>query len=236
MGKRIISQARGKGSLTYRVRRKAFKYKIGYPNFKEGEKLKGKVLKLVNSGGHSAPLAKIETEKQIFFVPAAKNLYEGQEIEINGKIQDGNIVKLGKIPVGRKIFNVELRYGDGGKIARSSGSFATILAKEKGKVKILLSSKKEMLLDEKNLAIIGEAAGSGRKEKPLIKAGKKHHIMRAKGKLWPRTSAVKVNAVDHPFGGGRGKRIKSKISKLNAPPGRKVGLLRPRRTGKRRGK
>jgi len=43
-----------------------------------------------------------------------------------------------------------------------------------------------------------------------------------------------MNAIDHPFGSGRGKRIKSKVSKLNAPPGRKVGHLRPRRTGRRK--
>ena len=60
------------------------------------------------------------------------------------------------------------------------------------------------------------------------------HMMKARNKLWPRTSAVKMNVVDHPFGSGRGKRIKSKIAKRNAPPGRKVGLLRPRRTGRKK--
>ena len=59
------------------------------------------------------------------------------------------------------------------------------------------------------------------------------HIKNARGgKVYPRTSAVKFNAVDHPFGSGRGKRIKSKIPKRNVPPGAKVGLLRPRRTGR----
>jgi large subunit ribosomal protein L2 len=40
-----------------------------------------------------------------------------------------------------------------------------------------------------------------------------------------------MNVVDHPFGSGRGKNPKSKVPKRNAPPGRKVGLLRARRTG-----
>ena len=57
---------------------------------------------------------------------------------------------------------------------------------------------------------------------------------KSRNKLWPRTSAVKFNAVDHPFGSGRGKRIKSKIAKNNSPPGAKVGTLRPRRTGRRK--
>ena len=59
-------------------------------------------------------------------------------------------------------------------------------------------------------------------------------MMKAIGRKWHRTSAVKMNAVDHPFGGGRGKRIKSKIAKRNAPAGAKVGHLRPRRTGRKK--
>jgi len=66
-----------------------------------------------------------------------------------------------------------------------------------------------------------------------MKAGKMFYAMKAKGRKWHFTSRVKVNAVDHPFGGGRGKRIKSKIAKRNAPPGAKVGHIRPRRTGRK---
>ena len=58
--------------------------------------------------------------------------------------------------------------------------------------------------------------------------------MKSKSKLWPRTSAVAMNAIDHPFGSGRGKRVKSKIIKRNAAPGKKVGLLRPRKTGRKK--
>ena len=58
--------------------------------------------------------------------------------------------------------------------------------------------------------------------------------MLAKGRKWHRTSAIKTNAIDHPFGGGRGKRIKSKIAKRNAPPGAKVGHIRPSRTGRKK--
>ena len=95
-------------------------------------------------------------------------------------------------------------------------------------------NKKEKKFNVNCRATIGKAAGSGRLDKPILKAGKQYHIKKSKSKLWPRTSAVKMNAIDHPFGSGRGKRVKSKIAKRNAPPGRKVGLLRPRRTGKRK--
>ena len=101
-------------------------------------------------------------------------------------------------------------------------------------MRVLMPSKKEKVFDIKCRATVGEIAGGGRVDKPILKAGKQYYIKKAKSKLWPRTSAVKMNAIDHPFGSGRGKRIKSKIAKRNSPPGRKVGLLRPRRTGRKK--
>jgi len=98
----------------------------------------------------------------------------------------------------------------------------------------MLPSKKEIKLNSRCRATIGSVAGAGRTEKPFIKAGKKHYKMKAKNKLWPRTSAIKMNAIDHPFGSGRGKNLgKSKTPKRNSPPGRKVGQLRASRVGKK---
>ena len=97
-----------------------------------------------------------------------------------------------------------------------------------------MPSKKEKKFNNNCRAIIGRIAGAGRLDKPILKAGKKHHMKKGKNKLWPRTSALKMNVVDHPFGSGRGKNPKSKIAKRNAPPGKRVGLIRPRRTGRRK--
>ena len=97
-----------------------------------------------------------------------------------------------------------------------------------------MPSKKEKKFKGNCRAIVGVVAGSGRIDKPVLKAGKKYYIKKSKSKLWPRTGALKVNAIDHPFGSGRGKNPKSKIAKRNSAPGQKVGLLRPKRTGKRK--
>jgi large subunit ribosomal protein L2 len=232
MGKRIIQQARGKGSLTYRVRRKAYKYRIKYPKLNvEG---KGKITRLINSSAHSAPIVRITIEKESFYNPAAQGVFEGQDVEIGkGKVEAGNILKLKDIPQGTKVFNIETNPGKGGKILRSSGCSGTVMAKDKKGVEILIK-RRRLKLHENCRATIGIAAGEGRKIKPFVKAGKKHHLMKSKGRKWHRTSAVKMNAIDHPFGGGRGKRIKSKIAKRNAPPGKKVGHIRPKRTGKKK--
>jgi large subunit ribosomal protein L2 len=232
MGKRIIQQARGHGSFTYRVKRKAFKCKLKYPRELKGE---GIVTKLFNSSGHSAPLAKVKYNKEIFSIPAFKGMIEGQKINFEGKeIKKGNILRLKDIPVKTQIYCIESRPFDGGKFIKTSGSSAVVNRVIGDKIMVLMPSKKEKRFNQNCRAIIGVVAGAGRLDKPIVKAGKKHYIKKSKGKLWPRTSAVKMNVIDHPFGSGRGKRVKSKIAKRNAPPGRKVGLLRPRRTGRRK--
>ncbi len=235
MGKRIIQQRRGRGSFTYRVRKKGFRYEIKYPELRG----QGQIIKLINSSAHTSPLAKIKIQDKTFLTPASKNSYEGQEISIgNGEIEKGNILELKNIPVGTKIFNIERKIRDGGKLIRAGGTSATLSKKGKEKVAVLLPSKKEVWFNEKCLATIGTAGGHGRLEKPMIKAGKKYKVMKAKGKLWPRTSPVKMNAIDHPFGSGRGRNPshgkKGKIPKRNAPAGAKVGTLRPKRTGRRK--
>ena len=231
MGKRIIQQARGKGSSTYRVNKTVFKYKLRFPRKIEDE---GKILKLVDSGAHTCPLAKIKSGKEIFYIPAFKNMIEGEKIIFGKEVKEGNILKLKDIPVKTRVYCIESRPGDGGKYIKSAGTCGIVSGVSEKEVTVHMPSKKEKKFNPESRAIIGIIAGDGRKEKPIIKAGKMFHIKKTKSKLWPRTSAVKMNAIDHPFGSGRGKNPKSKIAKRNAPPGRKVGLLRPRRTGKRK--
>lgn len=236
MGKRIIMQARGHGSLTYRVRRKAFSHKVGYPRT-EGE---GNVVKLVSSAGHSAPLAKIKINDHIFYNLAPEGMYVGQKIKLGKDKGNGSVMKMKDILTKTKVYNIESRPGDGGKLIRTAGSSATLIRKEKDKVTLLMPSKKEKIFNSKCKATIGVIAGGGKTDKPVMKAGTKYYIKKAKGKLWPRTSAVAMNAIDHPFGSGRAKNLAhgrlGKIPKRNAPPGARVGSIRARRTGRAKGK
>ncbi|MBX4211865.1 50S ribosomal protein L2 [Candidatus Pacearchaeota archaeon] len=232
MGKRIISQARGKGSLSYRVRRKAFMHKIKYP-MHDGE---AEIVSLIHSAGHTAPLMRVQIGNEAFINPAFKGAVVGQKLTINAlEIKDGNILMLKNVPAGTHIYNIENNPGDGGKMIRVGGSSATVAKKhEHNKVSVIMPSKKELILSGDCRVTVGVIAGEGRTMKPFITAGRKFWKMKTRNKLWPRTSAVKMNAIDHPFGSGRGKRIKSKIAKRNAPPGSRVGHIRPSRTGRRK--
>jgi len=231
MGKRIIIQARGHGGPRYRARKRAFIFKIGYP-IQEGN---AQVLDIFHSAAHSAPLLKIKINNEIFFNPAFNKACKGQEISISGNSGEGNILSLKNISAGTRIYNIERNPGDGGKMIRTAGSSAMLTKKHPyNKVSVLMPNKKEIILSGDCRATIGEIAGGGRIHKPFITAGRKFYKMKARGKLWPRTSGVKMNIIDHPFGSGRGKRIKSKIVQRNTPRGRRVGHIRPRRTGRRK--
>lgn len=231
MGKRIISQARGHGSMTYRVRKKAYIYRVKYPAL-EGE---AEILNLIHSPAHSAPLMKMKLKNEVFFNPAFDGAVVGESVKVGGaEVKEGNIIPLKNIPVSSNIFNIEVNPGDGGKLVRAAG-ISAIVSKKLGNNKILLTmpNKKEAVFSGDCRATLGTIAGGGRVFKPFMKAGRKFYKMKARNKLWPRTSAVKMNAIDHPFGSGRGKRIKPKIAQRNAPPGARVGHLRPRRTGRK---
>lgn len=235
MGKRITSQARGRGSLVYRVRKKGYRYRVKYPNSKG----KAEIIKIIHSPAHSSPLIKMKIGSEIFYNVAFENAFEGQNINVGivekGKSPGkGDIIMLQDAIPGMSVYNIETKPGNGGKLIRAGGSSGEIIKKEVDKVKILMPSKKTADFNSHCMASVGIVAGTGRLEKPLVKAGKRFHAMKAKGRKWHFTSAVKTNAIDHPFGGGRGKRIKSKIAKRNSPPGAKVGHLSPRRTGRRK--
>ena len=231
MGKRIIQQARGHGSLSYQAKKKAFIYKIKYP-MSVGE---AEIINIIHSTAHTAPLMKLKIMNEIFYNPAFNGAYVGQKLIINtSEAKDGNVMLLKDIPLTTHIYNIELNPGDGGKMMRTAGSSATVYKQyDHNKLSVLMPNKKEIILSGYCRATVGTIAGSGRVLKPFVTAGRKFFRMKSRNKLWPRTSAVKMNAVDHPFGSGRGKRIKSKIAKRNAPAGARVGHIRPRRTGRK---
>jgi len=232
MGKRLIQQARGKGGPTYRAPSFRYKGKARYNN----KELSAKIVDIVKSQGHSAPLVKLKysygTEG---FMIAPEHVRVGEEIEIkkDGKVKNGNTLSLKNIPLGASIYNIENVPGDGGKFVRSSGNFAKVVGQTKNKIIIELPSKKQKEFHPECRASIGIVAGSGRKEKPFLKAGKKYFAMKAKNKLWPKSGGTSMNSVDHPFGGTTSShKGRPTIAPKNAPPGRKVGKIRPRRTGR----
>ena len=136
------------------------------------------------------------------YILAPKGLEVGQHVSSGqgADIKPGNAMPLRYMPVGTTVHNVELRPGQGGKIARSAGMAVQLVAKE-GEFATLRMPSTEMrrvLIDCR--ATVGEVGNS---EHELIKIGKAGRN-RWKG-VRPQTRGVAMNPVDHPLGGGEGK-------------------------------
>lgn len=233
MGKRLIQQRRGRGTKTFTSRSFRFKGRVVH----QSAPSQGTVVDLVHCAGHSTPLMEVAYatgEKGLSFAP--EGIKVGDYISVGGlDIKNGNVLPLKEIPEGALIHNIELRPGDGGKMVRTSGSFAKIVAKTEHEIRVILPSRKERIFLPDCRAAIGVLAGSGRLDKPFLKAGTRFKKMKARNKLYPHVCGISMNAVDHPFG-GKCSHIKGRPTQAprNAPPGRKVGKIAPRRTGRKR--
>ncbi|MFQ6053194.1 MAG: 50S ribosomal protein L2 [Candidatus Bathyarchaeia archaeon] len=236
MGKKIRVQRRGKGSPTFRAAKRGRIAPVKYPPPTEG--LRGVIKGLLHEPGRGAPIAYVELgEGSGYYIAAPEGVHIDQSVFLgaDAPLEVGNVLPLGVIPEGTMVCNVELKPGDGGRIARSSGSFVTVVSHSPSGTTVKLPSKKNAILPNACRATVGIIAGGGRKEKPFMKAGEKYHLKKAKGQVYPVTKGVSMAAASHPHGGGRHRHPgKSTTVSRHAPPGRKVGLIAARSSGKRK--
>jgi len=230
MGKRILSQRRGRGSPTFRAPSHRFKTKLVYRNYDDVEKggtTKGEVLGFIDDPGHQALLMKVlfeNGEELIMLAPegikVGDNIYSGNQAPIGL----GNVLPLQNIPEGYYVYNIEKLPGQNGKFVRSPGAYAIVVSKEGSKVTVRLPSNRKVIFDGQCRATVGVISGGGRLERPLFKAGRSYHKFKAVNRRWPIVKGVSMNAVNHPFGGKSHTHKQSTVSR-NAPPGRKVGHI-----------
>ena len=234
MGKKLKQQRRGKGSVAYRKLPGTFDISVNYPQV---ENKVGEVINIFNHTGHTGPIMEVLYEDfSTGYLMAPEGISIGDKIYINkdNSYSLGSVLPLSKIVEGTPIYNIEFKPGDGGKMIRSVGSYAFISTRDEGKVTVTLPSKVQVVLSDKCRAQLGVIAGGGRKDQPIVKAGKNHYIKHAINALWPVNRGVKMSPVDHPFGGKQHHKGKSSMTSRNAPPGRKVGNIAARRIGRKK--
>ncbi|MEM0287726.1 MAG: 50S ribosomal protein L2 [Nitrososphaerota archaeon] len=238
MGKRILARRRGKAGLQFLAPKRGKIAAVAYPPFGSTTTMSGKVENILHERGRAAPLAKIVFSNGIAsYLPAVTGLLVGQEILVGSDAppSPGNILPLRYIPEGTAVCNIEKSFGDGGKIARSAGTSAIVFSQTGPTTVVKLPSGKSLFIDSRSRATIGTIAGGGKEEKPFLKAGNRLRYMRSRGKVYPTVRGVAMAVVHHPFGGGRHQHPgKSTSTSRNAPPGRKVGHIAPRKTGRGR--
>jgi large subunit ribosomal protein L2 len=236
MGKRLALQRRGRGSPRFRVPSRSCLDDIKYPIESEFE---GVVSEILRDAIHTSPIMRVKSkDNRSILLLAPEGIQIGQTIKISKTdkvLSIGNVLPIGNIPEGFPICNIEISPGDGGKLVRAGGSAATIISHSKEKTVIQLPSGKLKTLPSSARATIGVPAGGGRKDKPLVKAGARYHLAKARGRIYPIVRGVAMNPVAHPHGGGAHQHVgKPATIRRGMPPGKKVGSIAAKRTGRRK--
>src|SRR5881392_2301974 len=188
-----------------------------------------------NRNARIALLHYVDGEKRYILAPNRVKVGDRLQSGQGSDIRPGNALPLRYIPVGTTIHNVELKPGQGGKLARGAGMSIQLVAKEGDFATLRLPSTEMRRVPIDCRATVGEV---GNAEAELIKLGKAGRN-RWKG-VRPQTRGVAMNPVDHPLGGGEGKSSGGRhpVSPWGKPEGRtrKPNKASDRLISRRRGR
>ncbi len=136
------------------------------------------------------------------YILAPVGLKDGDKVMsgANADIKPGNCLPIENIPVGTLIHNIELNPGQGGKLVRSAGQSAQLMANEGKYSHVRLPSGEMRLILSRCRATIGTVGNTDHENMKIGKAGRKRHMG-----IRPTVRGSVMNPVDHPHGGGEGR-------------------------------
>jgi large subunit ribosomal protein L2 len=238
LGKRPLVRRRGRGGMQFRAASTGKLAPAKYPRFALSEQHEAQVIDIIHESGRDAPLAKVRFENGKWsYFPSVLGTRIGSKMQFGLKsgILPGNVISIQNIPDGTIVCNLERHFGDGGSLVKSAGAYATVFSHSSEGVTVKLPSGKFTTLHPQNRAMIGVLAGGGANERPFLRAGVAWRKMRARGRKYPIVRGVAQAVYVHPHGGGRHQHVgRSSTVSRNAPPGRKVGSIAARKTGRAR--
>jgi len=153
----------------------------------------------------NAPIAALYDYKSNSFsyVTAPKNIKIGDIIK-KGKyaeLKTGHTLPLSKIPIGSLIHNISLNPKHKSICSRSAGTFSILIEKRSKTCKIKLSSNKVITVSVNNFATLGIVSNEFSFLTTIGKAGRARWLNKR-----PTVRGVAMNPIDHPHGGGEGKK------------------------------
>jgi len=194
------------GRITIRRRGGGHKRKYRIIDFKRDKfDVEGEVIAIEYDPNRTARIALVEyPDKEKRYIIWPNELKVGDKIissyDSHVDIKPGNAMKLKHIPLGTIIHNIELEPDKGAKLIRSAGSWAQVMAKEKGFVHIRMPSGEIRLISLECRATVGQVGNIEHRSFMHGKAGRIRWLGRR-----PKVRGVAMNPVDHPHGGGEGK-------------------------------
>lgn len=153
-----------------------------------------------NRSARIALLHYADGEKRYILAPIGLNVNDSVISGNSVEIKVGNAMPLKSIPLGSFVHNIEMKIGKGGQMARSAGSYAQLMAKEKNYAQLKLPSGEIRLVRIECRATLGQVGNAEHENITSGKAGRTRWLGRR-----PKVRGVAMNPVDHPMGGGEGK-------------------------------
>lgn len=139
-------------------------------------------------------------ERRYILAPQGAAVGDAVVVSEVAPLKTGNRLKLRNIPVGYQVYNVEMKPGRGGQLARSAGSYAEVLANADGYTDLkLLSGEIRRVLWE-CYASLGQVSNPEHNLTVIGKAGRSRWLG-----VRPTVRGTAMNPVDHPYGGGEGR-------------------------------
>ncbi|MEW6249399.1 MAG: 50S ribosomal protein L2 [Planctomycetota bacterium] len=149
---------------------------------------------------HIALLEYPDGEKRYMLAPVG--LRAGDQVESGARVEPkiGNCMPLASIPIGMEVHNIEMRAGQGGKLVRTAGGQARLMAREGDWATITLPSGEMRKVRVECRATIGQLGNLDHQNITIGKAGRKRHMGRR-----PHVRGKAMNPHAHPLGGGEGR-------------------------------
>jgi large subunit ribosomal protein L2 len=163
----------------------------------------GEVKTVEYDPNRSAFISLVEyTDGEKRYILAPSGIKVGQTIAQGSGVSPdlGNAMPMKEMPLGTLIHNIELQPGQGGRICRSAGTYAQLMAKEGKYVALKLPSGESRFVLGECLATVGTLSNSEHQQEVKGKAGRSRWLGRR-----PRVRPAAMNPVDHPMGGGEGR-------------------------------
>jgi large subunit ribosomal protein L2 len=153
-----------------------------------------------NRSARIALLHYLDGAKAYILAPARIKVGAMVESGPTADIKPGNALPLENIPTGTMVHNVELKPGQGGKMARSAGSSVQLVAKDGAHAVLRVPSGEMRRVPLSCRATVGQVGNTDHENQSVGKAGRSRWL----GKR-PTVRGSAMNPVDHPHGGGEGK-------------------------------
>ena len=203
-GKKSSGGRNSEGKMTMRYIGGGHRKVIRIVDFKRNKDGVPAVVKTIeydpNRSARIALLYYADGEKRYILTPEGLNVGDVIVSGPEAAIQTGNALPLELIPLGTIVHNIELEPGRGGKMVRSAGNFAQVMAKEGNYVTIKLPSGEMRMVRKECMATVGTLGNAEFKNLSIGKAGRKRYMG-----VRPTVRGVTMNPCDHPHGGGEGK-------------------------------